>query len=419
MGLITAASCVGGYIYGHHWKQMAGMNDGDLPVDVINQITSLKEENQQLRDDAIALRKLAESGGDFLVEEEYVSFVEEALSLKFKDKPKAVKAQNDTEMQESVAAAWVDNFSEEGIFIRERLVYPAIGIMPPNNRFLPQISLAHSNGARTLYDYDSKIIFIALDFDKESFFDQKSLIKSLAVCLLEQHYANELPLTDDQFFARRAIIFGAAANIENRYIARVSRMNQSLPMRNNTPAMLEIAETLNSMAYYVRQVTKFPNNTGKEFVDIFTGRNPEAPLSEAIQVGHSTQALMVPLKNFSVTKLREPRENEIVLTQLGALSVLTHFEQTEPERKDLITLLKNYEHDELSFVRTSAPDDRKVLAGNVHWIIDFSDDEAAEIFLRHLNDGMIPESSNAYRKEKSVHVTAEVSYTNLKYRKPE
>jgi len=385
--LTTIAAIFGGYFYGLHWKNRNIHTTQDVPVDVRNQISELELENQSLKDEIVSLRALAESGGDFIAPQKLIEFVETDLRLTFKEQPKIIFALADEEIQKAAIQQYHSSFSEEGMLIRSKILFPSIGIMPPNNVFITQLGIAEGNGARAFYDADRRLTIIPSDYDKEHVNDLSAMVKMLAVNLLDQYYRDESVLSDDTWHARKAIIYGAASFTADRYKFLASKNLDRLPGGN--PRALAIADVFNSLPQYIRSLAHFPSIHGKEHIEIWLNTNVDKDFSDLLKTTHSTSQIL--FKNTDSVDAQANSQSTIdsqkytVSTRLGAIAILSHYMQSM-KYPDALKATEGYLDDRLIYNDVTEDEDATQLSGEVTWTITFSTAEQTAVFAAHLDD---------------------------------
>ena len=311
------------------------------------------------------------------------------------------------------------------MFIRRQILFPTIGIMPPNNIFITQIGLAEGNGAGAFYDSDRRLTIIPSTFDKEHVNDLTALVKMLTVDLLDQHFRDESAMSDDTWYAKRAVIYGKASLTADRFRFQVSKNLQRPP--GSSVQALEVTEIFNALPVYVRNITQFSSIHGKEYVDLYLQNQAQVSDPKASHIGrlikatNNTKPIIFP--NRKLPKPKQVKnspsntdEKHTVSTQLGALGVLAHLKQSMTPA-EAVSATEGYVSDELIYIDITKDENITKLDGIVIWKVTFKNNQQAEVFENHLAD--LTESDPASRSLKKnnsvVTLTAEITFDTKAY----
>jgi len=378
--LIAIASITGAFI--HAGVKSTGANTSSSSnVEEINRIKNQADQINQLQQEILTLRELAESTGDFIVSADWLTFIEKTGGYSFKKYPQVIRGIED-EFLKSAGSAWASYFSEAGMIDRQYAL-SAIGLIPEGN-LLMQLALAESGPGtrRSLFDYERGCILIAHDFDEKNIFDRTSLSNSLSIALLEQNFPVVEGLSDDAWFARRMVVHGYASSIKQSHWTQMQREFQLNGSEIKSPISEE--EFRNSeldfkeLPLFVRESITAHAAWGRSFIE---AQDPESsiPLFEqALKKAHTTSSILQG-KEIPENRL-DKKEDTILQNSLGAFSILIHASLGETIKSPL-EIAKSWVSDRIEF-----KENKKENALEVTWTIRFSSLSSAKQFSGHLKD---------------------------------
>ncbi len=378
--LVTGASILGAVLYSNFAS--IGQADLEVSVDTINKMANLEAELEQLRNENVSLRELANAHGDIMVDREWIEFIEKDNGFEFQEAPQVIRGSAD-EMLKSGASAWLSNFTEVGMTDRD-FTFTTIGLVP-QGKLAHQFGMVQSGPGtrRAMFDYERGCIIVAYDFDVKSLFDKQSLTQALAIALLEQNFKVEKALNDDAWWARRMIIHGNALITKQAYQVASQRQFNMVGNSMNSPVspqvLAEALETFESLPYFVRIISASHRLYGRPFLEAILQHceTRKEAIITAFQIAGSSQSIMTG-KETSKQQFKASPGAELS-TSLGAIGIYLHASQSKLIKEPL-TLIKDYESDQLEML--VKPDN----SVEIHWRIQFSSQKSAQVFSEHLKD---------------------------------
>lgn len=378
--LIAIASFSGAWMYGHFIKNTSTQNSPSHSVDTFNKIKNLEIEIEQLKDENLTLRDLAHTKGDYIVDTQWIEWVQNSNGFSFTKQPQIIYAEED-EFLKSASTAWTENFSETGMIDRDYVFY-AIGLTPQSNITI-QFALGESGPGtrRAMFDYQRGCILVPNDFDDKNLYDKGALTQALSIALIEQNFPEKEKLNDDAWLARRIVIHGNSIGIRQAYMTQAQQRFQLNGAQVKPPLDPQVirnaAIDFQSLPLYIRNVITAHAVWGRHFVDSQKQSTRAEQLSAALSRATSTLAILknqaMPSPNLQVS------EDALLSTSLGALGILFHAQLSE-SIKDPHALAKDLIDDQLEFFNEK----NKTLVTN--WKISFSSIDSAKQFAEHLKD---------------------------------
>lgn len=344
----------------------------ETPVETLNYITQLELEIEQLTQDIENLRSLVQSGGDIQIDPALISFVEKDLKLSFKFPPPAIQVAHDT-IQESVGQRWLATFGEQGMAMRS-YAFEKLGLIPVNQNFIQQLITAESNGAVGVFDLSSGEILLDSSFDPENVHHQATLVRLLAIALLEQHAPLPKVISDDAFHAREAIHRGRALMLQQLFYNINAQQIGFVAPPNNA----EIRETFESLSRYCRDITHFSNTFGKTYVELLNRDQPEAITELLLNPDISTRSILLakpgttPSQPAAQLAVEQSADTQLA-TSLGAFTIRS-FAAQWLAAEELPQLITDYTSDDLTISLT--PDNMALTSWKTQW----TSERAAEKF---------------------------------------
>jgi hypothetical protein len=252
--LLGAAIGAAGWMQALHWKSAVPAAADD---DSAARVVALEGEVELLRRENESLRSLAQGGGDFQVEPELITFVEQALGLNFRSSPQVHQIAVE-ELRGRIQATIEARYGPHGLDSREQ-AWKLMGLLGSEDRFGPQLALTKSEGARSWFDEESGEGWVTNRFDPQSIPDQAALIRTLARILIHQNHppADGWP-GDEPAMSREALQHGTAMAIENRFLARQALATGFTGAQEDQG----VRGLLESMPAYIRGLATFPSALG-------------------------------------------------------------------------------------------------------------------------------------------------------------
>jgi hypothetical protein len=252
--LLGAALGAAGWMQALHWKSAVPTPAED---DSSARIVALESELDLLRRENESLRSLAQGGGDFRVEPELITFVEQALALNFRSSPQVHQIAVE-ELRGRVQATIEARYGTHGLDSREQ-AWKLMGLLGSEDRFGPQLALTKSEGARSWFDEESGDGWVTNRFDPQSIPDQAALIRTLVRILIHQnHPPPEGWPGDEVATSREALHHGTAIAIENRFLARQALATGFTGAQDDQG----VRGLLDAMPPYIRGLATFPSALG-------------------------------------------------------------------------------------------------------------------------------------------------------------
>jgi hypothetical protein len=252
--LLGAAVGAAGWMQALHWKSAApAQGDDESSARIIaleDEVALLKRENE-------SLRSLAQGGGDFKVEPELITFVEQALGLNFRSSP-VIHQIAVEELRGRVQATIESRYDTHGLDSREQ-AWKLMGLLGAEDRFAPQFALTKSEGARSWFDEESGEGWVTNRFDPQSIPDQAAVVRTLVRILIHQNYPPGTGWPGDEIAnSREALHHGTAIAIESRFLARQALATGFTGAQEDQG----VRGLLDSLPAYVRGLATFPSSLG-------------------------------------------------------------------------------------------------------------------------------------------------------------
>lgn len=252
--LLGAAVGAAGWMQALHWKSAAPTQADD---DSAARIVALEDEVALLRRENESLRSLAQGGGDFKVEPELITFVEQALGISFRSSP-VIHQIAVEELRARVQATIESRYDTHGLDSREQ-AWKLMGLLGAEDRFAPQLALTKAEGARSWFDEETGEGWVTNRFDPQSIPDQAALVRTLVRILIHQEHppADAWP-GDEIANSREALYHGTAIAIESRFLARQALATGFTGAQEDQV----VRGLLDSMPAYIRGLATFPSALG-------------------------------------------------------------------------------------------------------------------------------------------------------------
>lgn len=355
--LSFAAALVGARMHTAHTLRQFQAEHNSAPRSSSNEeIKSLILENEQLQRDIASLRALLTADAPIEVPAELISFVESELGLSFPTPP-LVLLGNEDQLHNAAGQIWLAAFSEVGLEMRS-YAFERLGIVPVNQNFMGQITAAQAVGATGVFDHSASEILLKSDFDIGNVHHQAALVRLLAIALLDNTYPLAQEIDDDHFHARQALHGGRASQLQERFYALQARHTGFVAQKENTEAL----ELFHALPAYVRDITTFPNLTGKAF--LATRATKAVATATLGDTKLNTRALIEQRPDMGIAYLPPTTLDSItqLQTQLGLLTVRSYLAPLKLENAK--PLLASYLSDSLSI---KIENDSPVIRWEVRW----------------------------------------------------
>jgi len=312
-----------------------------------------------------------------------IQFIEKNTGFTFKEPPHIIKGMVE-EMTKFAANEWITHFGKDGLADRNYLFHQ-IGLLPETSIELQLGMLTSGFGyKRALYDHLSKRVIIPADFDLKNLHDKESLCEALTIALLEQHHPKDPQLSDDAFAARRMVINGQALITREEFGSyirqqiRVTDSIEAMPIPDEIRAKV-LQETKNTPSY-LQYLDTSPALFGKRFLkklhQEIDSRNEAFSL--ALKKAHSSLSVLT-AQEAAGSKHTQNAE-AIISTSVGALGLLAHASQGE-SIQDPYAVAKDLVSDHLLFFLDAINNQP---ASRIQWTLQFSSEESAIFFEKHL-----------------------------------
>ncbi len=321
--LIAIASIAGAVFHSQKVNKISSNNPQQTQkiAELQQQITVLQGENQ-------TLKKLQVNGAELTLPLALYKFAEQNLGLTF---PQHVKARrvDDNSLAEAVRYRYTKHFQIEGMEMRQ-YAFETLGILPANQNLVGQLAIAETSGAVAIYDSSANEILLSAAFDEENLLHTTSIVKHLAIALLELNFpltnSQKTTLTDDAYHARQAFIRGRASSIAQRYRNITAfKGGHTKQFKPN----LEAQEIFNSLPTLIQGITTFPTIHGKTYIEDIILQHDSVFPEIYIHMPQSTATIFT--KNMPSTQPpteRQPlTEKQHLSTQLGQLFAMLYLKQ--------------------------------------------------------------------------------------------
>lgn len=380
--LVAVGACSGAVIYSAHLSNTQESGDGVANVELINENTQLKIELEQLKNENLSLRELAQSNGDIIAPTEIVEFIEKDNNLKFKSSPTIIRA-NEDEIRKAAEETWTGYFGHDKMMLRG-VAFEAIGLVPKQTSFVDQLAIATTGGGatRAIYDYGKDrepVIMVPEDFDMRHHVDSAALVQMMTVALVEQHYPCPEGLSDDAWNCRQALVHANSLITRGYYRTKTARQFQVLgsPVKG-TQAMQDAAYIMRALPRYVVELAGgFGALYGSDFFDKKQTSDRKLTLEICLERGTSSK-MLISGKEAGQVEFKKEASSELDV-ELGGLAVLVHAMRGTKVARPL-DLVNAYKGDQLSVKSIS---DTEI---EVYWQIAFDDKKSAKLFAQHLKD---------------------------------
>ena len=375
---LIAMASVGGAVL--HSKKISKQSTGSLTQQ--KQITALQEQIDKLQSENQTLKNLQESGTEITLPIAHFKFVEDNIGFTFPKHVIARRVDQDT-MMEAVRYRYIKQFTMEGMNLRE-YAFHKLGFLPIGETLLPQIALAETVGAICLYDASSNELLLSAEYDEENPVHASSVIKHLAIALLEQNFPltkqQAVFLTDDAFHTRNGFIRGRSSSVAQRYsninaFKKDADGHQKLAKPN-----LEAQEFFSSLPTLIRGLITFPAVHGKTYIEDIILNNDSVFPEIYLNMPKSSSTIFAKKMPLEETFRSQPQvaENEYLNTQLGQVHTMLYLKQLENSPVDLHTKLTS----DLIIVSQNITDPAKRNEYTISWTTHWKTSEAAKSFLQ-------------------------------------
>lgn len=329
--LIALASIAGAVLHSQKIKNLTSTSP-----ELIEKITQLEKELEILKGENETLKKMQTNGAEYTLPIAYFKFVENELGLTFPN-PVVAKRVDDETIAKAVGYRYNQIFGKEGMEMR-KYAFEILNIIPPNQHLINQLAIAETSGAVAYYDSTANEILLSPTFDEENLIHSTSVIKHLAIALLELNFPlteeQQETLTDDTFFAREAIIKGKASSISQRYRnITAQQAGQNKQLKPN----LEAQEIFSSLPTLIRGITTFPAIHGKTYIEEIMLKHDTAFPDLYKNMPRRTAIIFaknLPLNEPEVAK-KLLAKNQHLNTELGQLFNMLYIQQLGDEFPDL------------------------------------------------------------------------------------
>lgn len=304
-------------------------------------VGSLEEELDQLRSDNAALRSLIEKDAPLSIVPELIEFVEKDLGLAFQSPPIAFTKNQDI-LRDAAAQAWLQAFDEAQL---EMLSYSfdVLGISPPDQQWIAQVIAAETVGSRGVYDPSTKEIILAEGFDSENIHHQAALVRLLVINLLDQHFPLSEHPSFDHFLARRAIHWGRASMLQDRFYTLQAKHIGFISEPQSNKQAVELFAKLPTL---VRDITTFPNFHGKTYLAKLKQDSQKLTAIKSPVITTQDILTFQPARSRPTSALSGHKVQ--FSTQLGAFLLKCFLRNSSIEAEQ--TLLNSFQNDALTII---------------------------------------------------------------------
>ncbi len=339
LAYLIALASIGGAVL--HSKKISKQSAGSPSQQ--KHITELKQQVAELQSENQGLQNLLTGGTEVTLPIAHFKFVEDNIGLTFPEHVIAKRVDMDT-MMEAVRYRYIQQFTVKGMAVRE-YAFHKLGLLPAGKSFMTALALAEANGAICIYDSSANELLLSAEYDEENPAHASSIIKHLAVALLEQNFPltrkQAVFLTDDSFHARNGFIRGRASSVAQRYNNINAYKKGPDGHQKQTKPNVEAQAFFNSLPLLIQGLTTFPVIHGKTYIeDLIINQDSVFP-ELYINMPKSTATIFAKKMPLSETLTAQPNmaANEFVNTQLGQIHAMLYLQQLEYPSPDLHTQL--------------------------------------------------------------------------------
>lgn len=373
--ILGGAIGLGGVLQGLHWKSSRAEAD---PTTTDAQLRMVLEENELLKRENESLRSLAQGGGEFPVDQEYIDHVESEIGLDFLSQPVVHRIAGE-ELRDRITAAVESRLGPSGVDDRQE-AWVRMGWLRASDNLLYQLAAVQAVGASGWFDETSGEAWVTDRFQISEIPDQAVLLRLLTRILLHQHFP--LPpreLGDDAARAREALHQGAAVGTESRFLATKARDAGFLPMRDNP----EVGHLMAGLSPFMRSIATFPLEEGKALADALFVQGREIFLRAFRNPPQTTrEILLAETVDGMAAGLVLPELPEApYLTESGGMLGVRQWLAASDQAEMAVEISREWKADRYALV----PDGEASTA--VIWEIEFRTSEAAkkwvDVAVRH------------------------------------
>ena len=333
--LIALASVAGAVLHSQKQQKLTSNSPEQIQkiAELEQQINIPKGENE-------TLKKLQVNGSEITLPLAHYKFAEQNLGLTFPQHVKARRVDHNS-LAEAVRYRYTQQFQIEGMELRH-YAFETLGLLPPNQDLLGQLAIAETAGAVAIYDSSANEILLSPEFDEENLLHTTSIVKHLAIAILEQNFPltpeQKASLTDDTYHARQAFIRGRASSIAQRYRNITSfQGGHTKQFKSN----LEAQEIFNSLPTLIQGITTFPTVHGKTYIEDIILEHDSVFPEIYVHMPQSTSTIFAKtMPSTQATPKRQPlTDKQYLNTQLGQLFAMLYLKQLGNEQLGPNTLL--------------------------------------------------------------------------------
>ncbi|MGE9270382.1 MAG: hypothetical protein ACQKBU_06220 [Verrucomicrobiales bacterium] len=394
--LLGGALAAGGILQGLKWRNEAAMAQQE---DHAGRLAALQEQVALLERENESLRSLAQGGGEIHVPPALVEFAEARVGLDYKSSPVIHQIASE-ELGDRIIASIESRFPPNELSYREQ-AWQTLGLLGPDDRFAPQLSLTRSLGARAWFDDQTGDAWVTNRFRHDHVPDQSSLLRALVRILLHQHYP-PVPgyLGDEADRARTALHHGTAMAVENQFLAR-----QALGMGFTGSMDQGGAERdlLNSLPAFIRGLAVFPSQFGQPFA---SQKMQQEEILSALHEPptHTAAFFLESLPELPPLELAPAPGEPVLEESLGMLGLGLWLSTLDPELAELAQTWRG------DLYQLHARSDLQL---DLRWVVEVADPQSAQSLLEAAL-GMIGLIADLEADPAAAEVTETIDGTRLR-----